>query len=239
MNKKNLLLILPALLVVSCGKTSTSSTASTNSGTSSSLSGASDASSSAVSSSVSNSSSAAAPTFIIEAEGSPDIEDYTGPGFSGTASGPECIQVDGEGLYQASGGKFVSYLYANNATLSYTFTSSKAVSKAKLSWRISGEFYNMSFSCTDCQVLLNNTVSPYSKITWTDVPTQSSGKKKVFQDYVASASANILEGENTIVYRTANTNALGGTMVATAPLLDCFKIDNYGDAKLSWTPTEY
>lgn len=249
MNKKNLLFVLPLMfLTVGCvkttstatsTKTSTSATSTASTAVSTTSTGASTGTSTQTSTGTSTSTAGDDSTFIIEAECSPDIEDFSGPGFSGTGNSTDIIINDTDGSYGASAGKFVSYLYASGCSLSYTFTSDKAVTGAKLVWRISGEFFPISFSCTDCQVKLNGAIQLYSKVTMDDVPSQSSGKHKAFADYTVSTSAAIKAGENTITYLTQNTNAMGGTMVATAPLIDCFKISNFGDAKLTWTPTVY
>ncbi|MFA6830221.1 MAG: hypothetical protein WCR67_05935 [Bacilli bacterium] len=229
MNKKTLLVIIPCILgLASCSASSTSTSTSTST-----------EGSAATSTEESTSLPEGSKEFIIEAEGSESIEDLQGNGFSGTATGAEMILRDTSGEYAASDSLYVSYLYKNGLTLEYTFNSTVAISGAKLSWRISGEFYNMEFSCTDCMVTLNNNLITYTTVTWNDIPTQLSGKKKAFSDYTLKTSCNIVEGENTLTYKVNNTRALGGTMAATSPMIDCFKLTYVGDAEMSWDPTDY
>lgn len=174
-------------------------------------------------------------TFVIEAEFSPDIEwadEY--PGFSGSQSGANIIVKDSDGSFGASNGYYVSYLYKRGASLSYTITSDKEV-EVELYWRISGEFFNnQTYNMTDNEITVNNNMVVYSRITLNDIPGQGQNKNRPFTD-VKLSKVKLNAGENKLVYTTQNETKLGGTMSATAPIIDCFKIKNYQDAKLEFS----
>lgn len=174
-------------------------------------------------------------TFVIEAEFSPDIEyadEY--PGFSGSQSGANIIVQDRDGSFGASNGYYVSYLYKRGASLSYTITSDKDV-EVELYWRISGEFFNnQTYNMTDNEITVNENMVVYSRITLDDIPGQGQNKNRPFTD-VKLNKVKLHAGNNTLVYTTQNETKLGGTMSATAPIIDCFKIKNYQDAKLEFS----
>lgn len=231
--KKNLLFFALLPILVGCNKTGTSSQTSTSKPASDSTSQK--QSSTSASSNISSSANADDSTFVLEAEFSPDLEwaeDW--PGFSCSQSGANVIVPDSDKTFAASNGFFVSYLYKNGASFGFTVKSSKAC-KVTLSWRISAEFYNnQTYTATGNEVKVNDTMVVYPGITFKDVPATSDKKNKPFADFKLG-KVDLVEGDNKIVYTTKNTNALGGTMAATAPIIDCFKITDFGDAKLEFT----
>ena len=87
---------------------------------------------------------------------------------------------------------------------------------------------------TDNEITVNNSMVVYSKITFDDIPGQGENKNRPFTD-VKLNKVKLHAGENKLVYTTTNENKLGGTMSATAPIIDCFKIKNYQDAKLEFS----
>ena len=251
--KKKFLFVLPMILtLVGCGggntssvaatssATSTSSTTTTSSVAASSTEASSVAASSAeATSSVEETSSSADPsddTFKVQAEYSPDIEFYTGPGFSGTGTGAEIIIKDSKGAFDTDNGYYISYLYKYGAEMNYTINSTADISNVTLKWRISAEFFNnQTYTMTDNQIMINGSLLTYAKISFTDVPAQTSGQSKPFEDYTVSTNVSLKKGDNVLKYMTANTTAPGGTMTATAPIIDCFKFSNLSGATLTFT----
>ncbi len=159
-----------------------------------------------------------------------------GNGWSGGAceAGPD---IDGE--WNASNGYFVTGLYANGATLTFTITADKAVDDAKIVLRLAAEdpagLLNVNgtktYSITDetYQVKVNGVALDYDTITFRNV--QAVNK---FVDYNISSNVSLKEGENVIELVTNNSVSLGGTTTGTAPMVDCLKIVT--TASLSWEP---
>ncbi len=241
--KKNLLPLLLLPLLVSCGETSNSNstkpadasnTAKTTEKQNTTIA-PSDTTVNSTAAETSSTTTEEPGTLVLEAEFSPDIEwaeDY--PGFSGSQNGANIIVPDRTGDFQASNGFYVSYLYKYGATIGFTITSNKACT-AKLTWRISGEFFNnQTYTMANNSITINDTPVVYAQISFTDIPSSTEGRSKPFTDKLLS-TINLKEGENKLVYTTKNNNGLGGTMSATAPIIDCFKLTDFGDAELEFS----
>lgn len=241
--KKNLLPLLLLPLLVSCGETSNSNstkpadasnTAKTTEKQNTTIA-PSDTTVNSTAAETSSTTTEEPGTLVLEAEFSPDIEwaeDY--PGFSGSQNGANIIVPDRTGDFQASNGFYVSYLYKYGATIGFTITSNKACT-AKLTWRISGEFFNnQTYTMANNSITINDTPVVYAQISFTDIPSSTEGRSKPFTDKLLS-TINLKEGENKLVYMTKNNNGLGGTMSATAPIIDCFKLTDFGDAELEFS----
>lgn len=171
---------------------------------------------------------------VFEAEYISTIEDMVGPGYSGTATGLELIQKDKTGEAKASNGYWVTYLYARNVKLEYVINSDVAVEKVKMVLRLSAEVMDISVTCEEWQVLVNDEKVLFPTISITDVPKQGSGKVKEFADFTISKEVSLKAGENKISLVTMNDRAMFGTMSATAPMVDCMKLTT--DANLTWNP---
>ncbi len=241
--KKNLLPLLLLPLLVSCGETSNSNstkpadasnTAKTTEKQNTTIA-PSDTTVNSTAAETSSTTTEEPGTLVLEAEFSPDIEwaeDY--PGFSGSQNGANIIVPDRTGDFQASNGFYVSYLYKYGATIGFTITSNKACT-AKLTWRISGEFFNnQTYTMANNSITINDIPVVYAQISFTDIPSSTEGRSKPFTDKLLS-TINLKEGENKLVYMTKNNNGLGGTMSATAPIIDCFKLTDFGDAELEFS----
>ena len=55
-----------------------------------------------------------------------------------------------------------------------------------------------------------------------------------FSDFVLVTNFSLVEGNNKFEFISSNMDGMGGTMAATAPVIDCLKIDT--SAELSWSP---
>ncbi|HCB66493.1 MAG: hypothetical protein A2009_02030 [Tenericutes bacterium GWD2_38_27] len=182
-------------------------------------------------------------TNVFEAEYL-DFSDFFGWGFSGNATGTDAIVEDATGVGQASNGRFVTYLYGKGITLLYEIYSDRNVSNVTLTLRLSGEVMDFYIQSTKTigvleeepvyTVKVNDVALQYANISFTDVPSQSENTLLPFTDFIISVNVNLVEGKNTIALITDNALLMGGTMGATAPMVDCIKINTY--AILTWNP---
>lgn len=159
------------------------------------------------------------PLYVFEAE-STDIGGIIGQGFSGTATGSDMI-LDAE---DAGGGKYVTYLYKNGIELEFGIVSEEAVSDAILYLRLSAEIKDITITSDTYVVEVNGEPYSYNDIVLDQVPAQSEGTVKPFEDYLISASVSLKQGVNTVKLITSNSEPMEGTMYATAPMVDCIKI---------------
>ena len=173
-----------------------------------------------------------------------DFTDFFGWGFSGNATGTDAIVEDTTGTAGVSNGRFVTYLYGNGITLEYEIYSDRTVEDVTLTLRLSGEvkdFYLQALKTPGVleeepvyTIKVNGETIIYSDMYFIGVPSQSSNTIMPFQDYVISVDVTLVEGLNTIQLITDNELLMGGTMSATAPMIDCLKLTTY--AVLTWTP---
>lgn len=173
-----------------------------------------------------------------------DFSDFFGWGFSGNATGTDAILEDIGGVGGASNGRFVTYLYGKGITLNFVINSDRDVSNVTLTLRLSGEvkdFYIQSMKTPGVleqepvyTVKVNNQAIQYENISFTGVPSQSDNTLLPFADFTISTTVNLKQGENIISLITDNELLMGGTMGATAPMVDCIKLTTY--AILTWNP---
>lgn len=182
-------------------------------------------------------------TYIFESEYL-DFNDFFGWGFSGNATGTDAILEDTTGIAGVSNGRFVTYLFGKDITLTYEITSDRAVNDATLILRLAGELKDYFIQSKKTvgvveeepvyTVKVNGQMIDYGKIYFDDVPSQSSNEIHPFEDFILSTKISLNEGKNTILLITDNELQMGGTMTATAPRVDCMKITTY--ANLTWQP---
>ena len=173
---------------------------------------------------------------VFEAELTP-LEDKVGNAYSSECAGLNLINYDTDGKVEASNGAYVANLYMPNLTLDFAITSSKEVTDAILTLRLSVEYYDMSFSPDNFRVDVNKESTPYSAIDLTGaiaVNEELEKGKRPFTDHLISTSVHLKEGENLIQLVVANDTDLGGTMAAEAPMVDCLYLAT--DATLTWEP---
>ncbi len=173
----------------------------------------------------------AAETYIFEAEYT-YLDELIGYGFSGSVFGAEMVDEDVKGG-GASNDYYVTYLYGVNITLTFEITSDRAVSNAVLYMRLSAEVMDITISPSNYTVLVNGAAMQYNSIVFTDVPGVAEPTMYPFEDYLVG-TISLVEGVNTIQLITTNTDAMAGTMYATAPIVDCIKIET--TAVLTWVP---
>lgn len=178
-------------------------------------------------------------TYVFEAE-YVNLAGKMGAGWSGGAAGTAMITKDtitenpelGTNA-NASNGFFLSYLYSYGLFIDFVITSDRAID-ATLILRFSAEQKDP-FVITDSEYLItvNGNKVNYGSITILGAYAALQQQKLPFND-VLSITIPLIEGTNVIRFLTNNQNSMGGTMDATAPLIDCIKIDTI--AYLTWNP---
>lgn len=161
--------------------------------------------------------------YVFEAEDI-DLTGKRGNGYSGEQEGVGLIQTEAENSpTQASNNRFVGYTYTPGLTLDFYIVSDMAVSDAIIVARLSGEFADFTLTPSMFTISLNGEPINYGSIDITGVPN---GGVRAFEDYVIVTNAQLQEGENHLSFVVNNdVNWIGGgTVAATAPLLDNVKI---------------
>lgn len=177
-----------------------------------------------------------AQSYTFEAEYA--ILPTVGAGWSG---GMSEVGPDLDKTMNASNGYFVVGLYAKGATLTFEIEADKAVSDAKIIARFTAEDPTgildgggenpKSFTITKdtFKIKVNGEAIAYKDITFNNIK-----KTNKFQDYTIGSNISLKQGKNIIEMVVDNDKSLGGTTLATAPLVDCLKITT--TATLKWTP---
>jgi uncharacterized repeat protein (TIGR02543 family) len=167
-----------------------------------------------------------------------DLSNFKGAGYSGGATGLGAIQNDWDGDYNASGGRYVTFLYmkGDSTKLTFVINSDKEVDDAVLQIRVSGEYTStLSFTCDEYLIKVNGEALQYDTINIRGIDSTNK-THKAFINKTITTSLHLKEGENTIELVTNNDKAIAGTMYATAPMVDCLYITT--DAVLTWNPLE-
>lgn len=161
--------------------------------------------------------------YVFEAEDI-DLTGKNGKGYSGEQEGVGLIQTEAVGSpTMASNNRFVGYTYVSGLVLDFHIVSDRDVDDAKIVARLSGEFADLTLTPDMFVITLNGEPLNYGSIEITDVPN---GGVREFEDYNLVLKASLKEGENHLSFLVNNdVNWIGGgTVAATAPLLDCVKI---------------
>ncbi len=185
-------------------------------------------------------------SFIDETSGMP----IQGMGASGGSEGANMVDSPAPGTegINASNGYYVTYLFAPFLTLTFNIDSDRAVNDAKLTFRITCEKVGYALSPTEQDgetengtmisnytITCNGTAIDYPLIEVADTTGhEDTGGVRPFSDHVLTTSLNLQKGQNKFKFISSNSHGMGGTMAATAPVIDCIKIDT--KAELSWNP---
>ncbi|MDR1093615.1 MAG: InlB B-repeat-containing protein [Clostridiales bacterium] len=177
--------------------------------------------------------------YVFEAEYT-DVSGVKGAGWSGGANAEAIIATDTvTSAADASNGYFLTYLYANGIEIFFDITSDREID-ATLTLRLSAEqdtnnLPSGTLVLTDREYLVkvNEQEIRYGGITIENPYHAMVPQKKPFAD-VVTVGVHLVEGANRISLITNNSRSMGGTMSATAPMLDCIKIDTI--AALTWDP---
>lgn len=181
---------------------------------------------------------------VFEAEYT-DLDDVVGSSISGAPQGPGIIvkEMDWHGAYlnaDASNGFYLSYLYNNGIRIFFDITSDRQTN-AILWVRLSNEFEPMYL--TDQTYLMKVNGEPLSFDPFypssimfepgSDYWWHLGGLLVPFDDYLGLEIV-LNKGLNRIELITNNSESVGGTLNAVAPVVDCIKLDT--TAKLTWEP---
>ena len=194
--------------------------------------------------------------YIFEAEHTDLVDDngepIKGMGASGGSEGNEMVDQPSTAAMgtNPSNGYYVTYLFAPGIRLKWVINSDRDVDNVKFIFRITCEskgYALTSENVGDDQFTEGGTLLSKYTITVNGVPvsypvieiTDAQGHedtdgKRPFSDHVLTATLSLKKGENVITALTDNNHGMGGTMAATAPVIDCIKLE--AAAELSWEP---
>ncbi|HIV63681.1 MAG TPA: InlB B-repeat-containing protein [Firmicutes bacterium] len=161
-----------------------------------------------------------------------DVSAIEGSGYSGNESGTGIIDPDTYNM-GASNGYYVGWLYNPGIELKFEITSDRDVTNAVLALRLSAEFGDKLITDDNFTVAVNGEKITYNDIAFTNVPDGSADAKMPFSTYILNRNISLEHGDNVITLTVSNNEkGEGGTMNATAPLVDCLYI--YSDAEIGW-----
>ena len=164
-----------------------------------------------------------------------DVSELHGFGYSGDAHGVQMIEKDHYNM-NASNGYYVGWLYDYGLTLEFNVVSDKAIEGACVAMRISAEFSSTGMTTInndEFTVDVNGTPIRYNSIVLTGVTDGSAENKRAFSTHILSTFVDLKEGNNVIKLIVSNNiKGEGGTMRATAPMVDCLYV--YSDTNLAW-----
>lgn len=161
-----------------------------------------------------------------------DVSGLKGSGYSGEYAGTNMIFKD---VYdaKASNGFFLTCLYQEYISVTFTIESDKAVDDAVLQLRLSAEFISITLTDEEFLVEVNGEKVSYDPLTFKleNVPSE---KKLPFTNTPAMKGIHLNEGVNVITLTVNNATHMQGTMYAKAPMIDCIYV--HTDAVLTWDP---
>ena len=176
-------------------------------------------------------------SFVMEAEYT-KLDGKKGAGYSGGSNGKEMVQKDEDGAAKASNGYWLGYLYVTNMSVDFVFNSDIAVQDVTLTLRLTCEIKDVTLTSDNYKITVNDEeIKDYGTITLAGASTSdSTGYVRPFSNHKLKKKINIKQGENTVKLITNNSDGMGGTMYATAPMVDCITFTDIGDAKMTYNP---
>lgn len=194
--------------------------------------------------------------YIFEAEHTDLVDDegqpIKGMGASGGSEGNEMVDQPSSAAQgtNPSNGYYVTYLFAPGIRLKWVINSDRDVDNVKFIFRISCESKGYALTPNDTEegeetaggtllskyvISVNGVPLNYPVIEITDAQGhEDTGDRRPFSDHILTTTLSLKKGENVIIALTANEHGMGGTMAATAPVIDCIKLE--AAAELSWDP---
>lgn len=164
-----------------------------------------------------NKTKAGSSVYVFEAE-DVDLSQKAGPGYSGENAGIGMIVTNKD--TKASGDKFVAYQCKNGNSLEFNIACDEDA-EAVVYVRLAAEFSSMNLTPDTYQISVNGEPVQYGQISLVLAENSQQGS---FEDYMVGKVA-LKKGENLIQLKTTNNDALGGTLTATAPIIDCIKVE--------------
>ena len=167
-------------------------------------------------------------TYVFEAE-DVDLSQKAGPGYSGENAGIGMIVTNTE--TGASNNKFVAYQCKYGNSLEFNVACDADTEDAVLYVTLAAEFSSMTLTPDTYEISVNGTPLSYGKIV---LELAENSQQGAFADF-SLGNISLKQGGNLIQLKTINNNALGGTLTATAPIIDCIKVET-GDVVI-WDGT--
>lgn len=145
-------------------------------------------------------------------------------------------------------GAYVHFNYNKGNVLTWKLQSDTAASNVVLFARFSAEYGKPfvgegfedtidAFSDEEFQVKVNGVDIEYGNIAINNIEGTSGATFIYCQDYMMSASVNLVAGENIIQMVVNNDKTLNGTIAASAPVIDSIKL--YSDSTITWPTAKY
>ena len=173
-----------------------------------------------------------------------------GSGYSNEPKGLQLISNNFDRPAEASNDYYLHDLYRNGLYIEFIIESDRAVEDAQLTLRLAGEYYDSEVTDENFYVSVypEGTEDPYDEdvvtffefdpISFTLERSGDYAALGTFEDYLISTEMPLVEGKNIVRLEIANSehHGAGGTVNATAPMIDCVIIDT--DAVLTWEPIE-
>lgn len=170
-------------------------------------------------------------TFIMEAEYI-NMENMSGGGYSGSASGTAMIGKDEDNNLSASNGHYVTYTHSDDLEFIFNFKST-IKTDGELNLRLSSDLGDVTFTPESFSIILNDIEVDYSVINIL-YSGLGSGQVSEFSDFLITKKLPLIEGDNVLKLIVKENDLFpvrGGTM---GPVVDCVKITS--NSILSWTP---
>ena len=193
--------------------------------------------------------------YIFEAEHVSFLDDNGDPiqgmGASGGSQGSNMVDSPAPSAagINASNGFYVTYLYSPFLKLTFNIESDRAVSNATLTFRVTCEKmgYALSSSLSSGTSDNGNRISNYTinvngnplnynmvDVSYNAADYAATDGWRPFSDFVLTTTLSLNVGNNKLEFISSNMDGMGGTMAATAPVIDCIKVDT--SAELDWDP---
>jgi len=183
-------------------------------------------------------------TYTLEAEWAnidpEDADSYTTYSNNDT-TGKDIIKADDTENKTASNGYYVDGLWMPNCYLAFEFTVSEATN-VTITLRLSSKYGSCVATGDEVCLLVNPDVTglatydelltkqQYDKkinLPLNITATEMSSTTKDFENYSLSETVSLEAGKNVIwIFINNNTKGAGGTMYATAPIVDCMYINS-------------
>ena len=171
-----------------------------------------------------------------------------GSGYSNEPKGLQLISNNFDRPAEASNDYYLHDLYRNGLYVEFIIESDRDVDDAILTLRLAGEYYDSEVTDENFYVSVypEGTEDPYDEdvvtffefdpISFTLERSGDYAALGTFEDYLISTEMPLVAGKNIVRLEIANSehHGAGGTVNATAPMIDCVIIDT--DAVLSWEP---
>ena len=163
--------------------------------------------------------------YVFEAEDL-DLTGKSGPGYSGENAGIGMIVTNKD--TKASQDKFVAYQCREGNSLEFYLASDMETDNAEVILSLAAEFAEMELTPSMYEVSVNGEPIAYAAIS---LKLAENAQQGTFADY-SLGKVHLKEGANLIQLKTTNSEALGGTLTATAPIIDALKLET--DAVVIW-----